>query len=460
MTNNHTDKRGKQIHPTGSAASAQKTGYTNYILGLLMLAYIFSYVDRQILSLMVGPIRSDLDISDFEISLLQGWAFALFYSVMAIPIARMADNGSRVRIISIGVALWSTMTALSGLARSFGALFAMRVGVGVGEAALTPATYSMLSDYFSREKLPRALAIYMLGIPLGSGLAYIFGGAVVEAATSAPPVVIPHFGRIAPWQLTFIIVGLPGLIVAALIALTVREPARRGTGMSKGDVESRLPFMEVFRFQLKRWRVYIGISMGTAQLGILSYGTLAWYPTFLMRTYGTSVAETGLYFGLIYIVFGSLGTIIGVRIAGWIVKKGYRDGHIRFLIITSILLVIPATIGPLMPTAFSALLVLAPAIFLKNSHHGSSSSVLQVITPNRMRAQVTAVQIFLNNIIGLTVGASAIAILTDFVFVDDYAIRYSMAWVAGVTCPLAAIILWTCLKPYRASLEESKQWEN
>lgn len=405
---------------------------------------------------MVGPIRRDMNITDFEMSLLQGWAFALFYSVMALPIARLADRSSRKMIIGTGVALWSLMTAASGLAKNYGSLFAMRVGVGVGEAALIPPMHSLLSDYFSAERLPRAMAIYSLGIAVGGGLAFVIGGTIVEMVSNAPPVVLPVVGEIRSWQLTFFIVGLPGLLISALVFFTFKEPPRRGA--QTGD-DAPVSMMDALRYQMQRWRVYISASMGTALLGVVGYGTMAWYPTFLIRNHGLSVGEAGLYFGSIYIVFGSLGTLFGVRLAEFLVNRGYRDGHMRYVMIAAIALIIPATVGPLMPDVTMALAVLAPMVFIKSSYFGSTASMLQVITPNQIRAQISAMQIFLNNIVGMTVGASAIAALTDFVFVDDMAVKYSLAWVAAVACPLAAIILWTCLKPYRAALDKAAQWK-
>ena len=181
-----------------------KPAYANYVLGILMMAYVFSFIDRQILSLMVGPIKADLDIGDFQFSLLTGWAFALFYAFMGIPLGRMADHRSRRAIIAVGVAVWSLMTCLSGMAKSFNGLFMARVGVGVGEAALSPPAYSLLSDYYPPHRLARANSIYTMGVTIGSGLAYIIGGFVSQWIAGMGEISLPLVGEVRAWQATFL----------------------------------------------------------------------------------------------------------------------------------------------------------------------------------------------------------------------------------------------------------------
>jgi MFS family permease len=429
--------------------------YRHYVLGVLLVAYIFSFIDRQILSLMVGPIRRDLNISDFEMSLLQGWAFAIFYSVMAFPIAQLADRGNRRTVIAIGIALWSAMTAGCGLARSYTSLFLMRIGVGVGEAALSPPAYSLLSDYFPPKQLARAAAIFSLGLSIGGGIAYVLGGLLIETVTQMDNLHWPLVGELRPWQATFIIVGAPGLLVALLMR-GIREPQRRGELRDGEGRAQRIPFSFMLRYLLQRKPLYLTFPIGTGLLGIFTYGMMAWYPTFLMRTYGLSVGQAGLYFGLTYLIVGPLGTYYGARSAEWLEKRGYRDAHMRFIMLSGLAMTVPGVIGPLMPNAPLALLVLAPTIFLKCSYYGSSGAALQLVTPNQMRAQVTALQIFFGNIIGMTVGASAIAALTDFVFKDDNMVRYSLAIVAAFSCPVGAWVLKSCLKPYSNALVEAE----
>lgn len=427
--------------------------YPNYVLALLLLAYVFSFIDRQILSLMVGPIRRDLAITDFQISLLQGTAFALFYSVMALPIARLADVYRRRTIVSGGIALWSLMTAACGMAHSYGTLFLARVGVGVGEAALSPAAYSLLSDFFSKQRLARAVAIFSLGISLGSGLAYLAGGLLMEAVSTMAVIEVPLLGAMKSWQAVFIIVGMPGLLVALLMAY-VREPERRGALRDRAGREQPLGMRDTAGFLLARWRLYIVFPIATGCLGIFSFGLLAWYPTFLIRTFGMSIGQSGVYFGLTYLTAGILGTVVGARFAESLQRR-YPDIHIRFVMFSALALLIPGVLGPLMPTASLALALLVPTVFLKSCYYGSTGAAMQLVTPNQMRAQVSALQIFFGNIIGLAIGASSVAALNDFVFRDDNAIRYSLALVAGFACLGGALLLASCLKPYARALAEA-----
>lgn len=195
-------------------------------LAVLMLAYTVSFVDRTILSLLIPPIQRDLGISDTQVSLLAGFAFAIFYTLMGIPLGRIADRYNRRNLIAVGITVWCLMTAACGLARTYWELFLARVGVGIGEAALSPAAYSMISDLFPRDQLGRAIAIYSIGLPIGSGVALLIGALVVGMVANVPPITLPLVGTLYAWQLTFLLVGLPGLIVALLV-LALREPQRR-----------------------------------------------------------------------------------------------------------------------------------------------------------------------------------------------------------------------------------------
>ncbi|MCZ6830883.1 MAG: MFS transporter, partial [Gammaproteobacteria bacterium] len=208
--------------------SSGSLAYPWYIVSLCMLAYIFSFIDRQVISLLIDPIRADLQISDTQFSLLHGLAFAMLYAVAGIPIARLADTRSRPVIISVGILVWSMATAVCGVAKSFVQLFFSRMAVGVGEAALSPAAYSMITDLFPKSKLGLALGVYSSGSFLGGGLAFIIGGAAIALVEQWGPQTVPVIGLIKPWQMTFFMVGLPGVLVAALFYITVKDPARKG----------------------------------------------------------------------------------------------------------------------------------------------------------------------------------------------------------------------------------------
>ena len=429
----------------------------NLTLAILILAYILSFIDRQILSLLVDPIRRDLDISDFQMSLVQGIAFGLFYAVLGIPLGRLADHHNRVRIISVGIFLWSVMTMLCGMARTYSVLFLVRIGVGVGEAALSPSAYSIFADSFPSYRLARVNSIYTLGIALGSGAAYIVGGAVIEVISEASGLTLPFVGHLKPWQATFIIVGAPGILISLIVGLVLREPARQGLAVGADGKATRMSFGEVMRFMAQRPGAFGSILGSISLMSIMGYGYHSWYPAFLMRTYGMSPGEAGLAFGSLFLVLGGAGAISGGFITEFMAKRGYRDANPRWLMLAA-LAVIPVSIGPLMPTSTAALFFVAPLVFIISCFTGTTVAALQLISPNQMRAVVAAILLLACNLIGLTFGASLVAILTDFVFQNDLALRYSLTVMTLIVAPLAALTSWKGLKSYRAALDDAKSW--
>lgn len=418
------------------SADWPRPAYGWYAVGVLLLAYTLSFVDRMILSLLVAPIRAALDISDTEVSLLIGLAFALFYTLLGLPIAWIADRWNRRNLIVSGVALWSAMTAACGFAGSYATLFLARMGVGVGEAALSPAAYSMLSDMFPRDKLARAMAVYSIGVPLGSGVAMILGSFVVQAVLAAPMVELPLIGAVEAWRTIFLWVAAPGLLVCLLL-LTIREPLRRGRAKAGPRSEAAPGFLA----HLKGQRVALGaLFAGMALIGLVMYGVIAWVPTFFARTYGMDVSEAGLWFGLIMAIGGAAGLVMGGTLADRMVAKGVPDAHLRVMRLSILLGGPPLLAAALLPNATLAFVMLALA-FPMLTMHGVGTVALQFITPNEYRARVTALYFFVVNLTGLGFGPMLMALLTDHLFGDDGALRYSIALVTGAALPLAAIIL-------------------
>lgn len=438
----------------GGMALKSSSAQANYALFVLLLAYILSFVDRNVMAVLIGPIREQFDISDFQYSLLHGFAFSMFYIVLGLPIARLADRGSRKWIITIGVLLWSLMTCLCGLAKSFFTLFLARIGVGVGEAALSPPAYSLLADLFAPEKLARAMAIYTLGITLGGGLAYIVGGAVYQHFAASGGATLPLLGQVSAWQITFIAVGAPGFLLTVLLAF-MREPSR-GAQLgqpSNAVIESSLADVGL---QLKTHaRAYLALIGSMSMLAILGYGTMAWYPEFLMRTYGMDRATAGGQFGTIFLLAGSIGTLAG----GWSVqplaRRGRSDAPLLVILACAVLWLVPALLGPLSASPTLAVIAACPIIFFLNAYFGVGITGVQLITPVSMRAQVSALMLFSTNLFGLAFGPSAVALLTDFLFGDDQALRYSLAMLPLIVCPLAAVLVWQGLAPYRRALQQN-----
>jgi MFS family permease len=416
-------------------------------VAVLVLAYTFSYIDRTILTLLVKPIRQTLEISDTEVSLLHGLAFAVFYTLLGIPIARVADSANRVYLIATGIAVWSGMTALCGLARSFGQLFLARVGVGVGEAALGPSAYSLLSDYFKGPALTRALSVYTSAIYIGAGLALVIGGTVIA---HVPSLDIPGVGHLEPWQVVFLYVGLPGLLIA-LLMLTVREPVRTGLA---AHAKGALPVREVARYIRQRGAAYGLLIAGFSAASLLWNGANAWIPTFFIRTFGWTPAVVGLRFGTVVLVFGTVGVIFGGLLGGFLQSRGRADANPIVGIIAAIIVLPAGVLAPLQADPWTALVVFAAFIFGGSMPYGAAASAFQQITPNQMRGQVTAVYFFFLNLAGIGLGPTVVALLTDHVFHDDLKVKYSIVTVAAIAAPVSALLLWLSRAPFRRCMAE------
>jgi MFS family permease len=410
-----------------------------------MTAYVFSFVDRQILSLLVGPIREDLGISDTQMSLLMGFSFAIFYTICGIPLGRLADSKSRRGLIAAGVVFWSLMTASCGLAKHYWQLFLSRIGVGVGEAALSPAAYSMIADYFPPESRATAISVYSMGIYLGSGIAFLVGGAILQFASAQGLVELPLVGATRPWQVVFFILGIAG-VVFSLAFLAVREPIREGA-----HARGAVPMRTVLAYLKQNRRTVLCHNFGFALLALSSYGASAWVPTFFVRTYGWSMSQVGLVYGLIVTVFGASGIVAGGRIADLMSRRGKSDATLRVGLVAAIASVPLGLLFPLMPTATTAAVVLAPTVFFLSMPFGVAPAGIQEIMPNSMRGQASSVYLFIVNLIGLGLGPTAVALVTDYVFQDDNAIRYSLLLVSVIAQLAALTLLAAGLRPYRES---------
>jgi len=423
--------------------------YAWYVVAVLLLAYTLSFIDRMILSLLVGPIRADLGISDTQMSLLMGFAFAIFYSVLGIPLGWLADRGSRRGLMAAGVAAWSVMTAICGFAKGYAGLFLARIGVGVGEATLSPAAYSLLGDYFPREKLGRAMAVYSIGVPLGSGIALVTGALVVKFVTEGGAVAVPLLGAIAPWRLTFVVIGLPGLMVAALIALTIREPARAAAkeGAARGE----------FTAFLRSHPKAIGAHFASmSMITLVMYGAMAWIPQFLHRTYAMPVAEAGLWFGAATALCGAAGLMLGGWMADRMYDRGRKDAHLRVIRLNALLL-LPLLCGmALAPSAGVALGLMIVMMLIGTIHGGVAGAALQMITPPRLRARMVALYFLVANLIGLGCGPTAMALVTDRLFGDDAALRYAIALVTALAMPISAAAATLGLRAFARAVENAE----
>ncbi len=405
----------------------------NYALGVLVVVYTFNFIDRQILSILLEPIKQDLGLSDSALGMLTGFAFALFYATLGIPIARFADRSNRRNLIAWALAIWSAMTAVSGLAQNFWHLLLARIGVGVGEAGCSPPAHSMLADYFPTENRATALGIYSLGIPFGILFGFIAGGWLNE-----------FFG----WRVAFFIVGVPGLLLAILVRFTLREPPR---GMAEGRVadEEQPTIMETFRFLWSK-RSFRHMAVGGGLTAFVGYGVITWVPSFLIRSYGMNTGDVGTYLGLILGIPGGIGIALGGYLAD---RYGARDTR-WYLWIVSVALIasMPLFFGVyLSNTAFASLMFLILPILLGNFYQATTFSQTQGLVSLRMRSVAAAVLLFILNMIGLGAGPQAVGILSDVLqpSYGDESLRYALLI-------LSTVQIWAAYHYYQAgkSLKE------
>lgn len=443
-------------------AGTVETGYPSsryswYVVTVLTLTYAVSFVDRQIMALMIEPIRRDLGISDTQVSLLIGLAFAIFYVLLGMPFGRLADRYSRRVIVASGIAIWCVMTAACGLARNYGQLFLFRLGVGVGEGSLGPAALSLISDYFPKRTRVRAISVYNMGILLGIGLAMVVGGQVITYVSNAPPLHLPVVGELFAWQTVFIIVGLPGLLMAALM-MTIREPVRREGLSSEAGRALHLSIAEVARYLLGRWRMYASHCFGLAAVALLAYALFAWIPTMFIRTWGWSIGQIGLTYGTVVLLAAPLSALAAPWLSERLAVGGHRDAQMRAALLLAIMAAASAVAAALAPSPWIAVLLLLPASTGTNAATACALSALMSVTPNQMRAQASAVYYLIVNVVGLTIGPTGVALFTDYVFRDPLALRYSVACVATAAGVFAVVVLSYNLRQFRKALDEAGNW--
>jgi MFS family permease len=441
-----------QVKPTGRETSPMPPrvpGYTWWVLGMLTATYTLSFIDRQILGFLVTPIKRDLQISDTRVALLGGLAFALFYTFLGLPLGRYADSGNRKNLASMSVLIWSFFTSACAAARSFFSLFLARMGVGIGEAGLAPAAYSLIADYFPKERLGLALSIYYFGNILGSALAQIVGGSVVGAVSRTPEITVPILGTIASWRLTFLVLGVPGILFSILV-FSLREPVRRN--LAKGAASFTLA--EAIAEVRVRWQSVAGISVGFVFQAACNYGFMQWATAFFQRVHGWQLQQIGPRLGSVVLVSGCAGLYFG----GWLCDRWLRNGIIeaplRVCFPCAIGMGILFPIAMMASTGEAALAWIFAGLFFMAMPMGTAAAALQFIFPNQVRGQVTAMYLFVLNLGALTLGPLVPALFNDYVFHDEKAIGTSLALTIGIASVLMLIIIGLTIKPYRRHYRE------
>ncbi len=443
--------------------------YAWYCVIVLFGIYINSFLDRQILSLLVPVIQADMGFSDTQMGFLGGPAFAIFYIVAGIPIGWLADRMSRRWLVGIGQFFWSMASVGFGLSQNFFQMAWARIGVGVGEATLSPSAYSLIADLFPPRRLAFALSVYGMGISVGGGLAYLVGGVALNAlGISTDPgvemgsVTLPLVGEVKVWQTVFFVIALPTLPLTALL-VTFREPLRRGVRMvRRADGKLRpqtVPLPEVVRYMRANASTIAMHNVGFACLAFSGYGAAFWNPALFSRIYGWELSEFGIAVGWVSILAGPLGILSAGWISDWLLARGYVDAKIRVGLIACVIWIPFGVLYPLMPDGDTAFLLLIPATFFGATFWGIAPAAVQEMMPNQMRGQASALYLFIVNLVGLTLGPQILAILTDYVFQDQMKVHYSLVSVGLVAHLAAAVLLFLCLRRYRESRAYLERWQ-
>jgi MFS family permease len=423
--------------------------YAWYVVAILTLANISANVDQYILTLLVEPIKRDLAISETQVGLLLGAAFSIFYALLGFPIARLADRTNRRNTMAGGIALWSVFTSLCATAHTYARLFLFRIGVGVGEASLNGPGVSLLSDYFPRERRARALSVYSLGIYIGAGSAYFVGALIVGLITERGTWTVPVIGPIYPWQSVFLVVGLPGLLIAALL-LTIREPRRT-------ERERQLPVSALVAWVSSNKRTYVAHSFGFAASRLVNYALSGWLPSFFFRTYGLQTKDSGKAQGLLTMSIGTIGVVCGGWVADRYVKSGRLNGPLRVGMIGAAGMIVSVAAMTLMPTAALAIACLAVVNFFAAFPSGAASAAAAEMAPPPLRAQSVALFFLVLALVAQTLGPYTVGLLNDHVFTPA-GIRYSLLVVAIVAMTLALALLATGLGSYPRTVEARERW--
>lgn len=424
--------------------------YAWYVIGVLFVATLLSQLDRQLPALLVRPIRAEFGISDTAFSFLQGYAFALFYTFAGLPFGWLIDRTVRRNLIVVGMVLWSVMTVLSGFAQNYEQLVMTRMGVGIGEAVLAPAAYSIIADYVAPDRRGRAFSVYYLALAIGSGASLILGALIARIIPDLG-LTLPGVGLMSQWRLTFLIAGAPGLLLALLL-FTVREPVRRDaaaallskTGARWSDF---VAYLKRHLATFSRVLTYPGV------VAVVGYGNLAWAPTFFDRRFDIPTKTSGLIIGVLVAVGGLTGTLI----SGWLsdrwAAQGVPAARLKVAMLAWLLVLPTVCVWSLVSIPWLSFALLTVVITGFGMAQAAAPTAVQEITPNRMRGKAVAVYLLIGGLVGIGFGPMSIALVTDHVFRNDDSLPYALAMVGGPISLLGLWLTWSGLKPYQRTVE-------
>ena len=468
--NNITEPSNEGKASLASEDSYPSIGYSWYVVIILYLCYTFSFVDRSIIQYLVEPIKADLSINDTYFSLLSGLSFVAFYAFLGIPVGRLADSRSRRNLLLAGVTIWSLMTVLcghtSGLfativylpvqlmiwlfgqTSAYWELFFARMGVGIGEACLVPCAYSLIADYFHPKNRSLPLTIFSGGIMLGSGVAFVCGGLVSHYVKSGGPKEIFLFGLVQPWQLAFILVGLPGIFFILAIA-TIREPVRH-------EQRDKPNSAQMFRFFFRHWVTYFSLIGGTTFGAVTNGAMLGWAVVWFQRRYGWTDDKIGTLLGITVFVFGTVGLMLAGSLAGKYIRAGRKAVYIKLMMAAETLVIIPLVLALVYDNPYWVFGCMGGTIFFGGVSGGLGPASIQSITPNEMRGQVTAIMFLILSLVAITLGMTSVGVLTDYVFKDPKAVNLSAVIVGILGSILGVLSLQPGWRTYERTAEETR----
>ena len=446
------------VSPSGAAAGAGVTAaaapypsrvYAWYVVSLLTLAYAISLLDRWILSLLVGPVKAHFGVSDTQMGLLMGFWFAIFYVTMGLPFGWLADRYSRKTIAGLAMLFWCSMTAFCGLARSFAQLSAARLGIGLGEAALSPSASSIIADCFPREKQNAALTFYNMGISTGMGFAYLIGGLIVAWMATQPPVVLPVFGQLETWQVVFIAAGAPGIVVALLVLTTVREPVRRERLARSADDAS---IARCIAFVKQHRAAFAPLLIGMGASPLMGYAW-QWLPTLFDRVWGWNAPRFSFIYGCVLLVCGPLGAILGGLMSSRLYARGEKDAVFRAALLGMAVTTVTSALLPLMPSPEWAVAMLVPASISGATGATCGAAAAVFMTPGEFRARIASLYVLTINGIGLIFGPTSVGLFNDHVFPGAGGVRWSLVVVVAVAGGILTLDLASGRRAYREAVE-------
>jgi MFS family permease len=425
-------------------------------MGILVVGCIISYLNRQVVAIVLGPMKVDLGLNDSEISLLYS-TFAVSYALAALPLGRIADTYNRKWLVTAGMVVWSVMSVVSGITRQYALIFLARIGLGMGEAVLSPATNSIAGDLFPREKIPLALSVFQTGAIMGTAVAFVLGGAALGFMEGLSHHDLPLVGSsLKPWQLTFIVVSLPGFVLAAIMLL-VREPIRRNLAGVSAPEKKGVPLHEIWAFYKRNWQTLVFHHFGFLAFSLAGFAYVFWSIPFFTRVHHMDAATASQIFGWIFVFFGPAGVVWAGMLAGRFARRGRRDANILAGLVGGAATIPVLIVLQVVPT-FWAFVLCAPALFFVNSPFGLAYGALPVITPPPMRAQVAAVYMLIISG-GMAFGPVIAGIFNDRLFPGDQGVRYSMMTLTAICGVVGIGCLMACRKYYARSLDEADALE-